>query len=76
MTTNDSDSKLLLPAKDAAATLGISRTTLHRHVHAGRMECVRFSKNSVYFTRQQLDEFIERHKKRLTPRQINLRNAA
>ncbi len=66
----------LLRSSEAAERLGISKTTIHRLVKAGKMECVQLAKNSVYFTDQQLDEFIERHKKRLTPRQINLRKAA
>jgi predicted site-specific integrase-resolvase len=56
---------------DAATILGISTTTLHRYVKAGKIECVRFAKNSVYFTQQQLDEFIDRHRKRYTPNRPN-----
>ena len=67
---------VLLKSSEAAERLGISKTTIHRLVKAGKMECVQLAKNSVYFTDQQLDEFIERHKKRLAPRQIKLRNAA
>ncbi|MBK6766540.1 MAG: helix-turn-helix domain-containing protein [bacterium] len=62
------ESKILFKTTEAAAMLGFSVTTLHRHVKAGRLDCVRFSKNSVCFTRQQLDEFIERHSKHYGPK--------
>ena len=67
---------ILFKSSEAAERLGISKTTIHRMVKAGKLECVQLAANSVYFTQQQLDEFIERHKKRLTPRQIKLQNAA
>jgi excisionase family DNA binding protein len=59
---------LLLKSTEAADRLGISRTTLHRLVKAGKLECVRFAVNSIYFTDQQLNEFIERHRKQYQPR--------
>ncbi|MCB9368885.1 MAG: helix-turn-helix domain-containing protein [Calditrichaeota bacterium] len=60
-------SPVLLKSPEAAAILGISTTTLHRYVKAGKIECVRFAGNSVYFTQQQLDEFVDRHRKRYSP---------
>ncbi len=59
--------KALLKSSEAAAKLGISKTTIHRLVKAGKLECVRLAANSVYFTEQQLDEFIDRHRKRYSP---------
>lgn len=65
-----SDRKLLLSSREVADMLGFSRATLHRLVKAGKIECIRFAINSVYFTQQQVDEFIERHRKRYAPSSI------
>jgi len=65
MTNNQSQ---LLKSTEAADHLGISKTTLHRMVKSGKLECVRFATNSIYFTEQQLNEFIERHRKQYQPR--------
>ncbi|MBU0691492.1 helix-turn-helix domain-containing protein [bacterium] len=61
---------MLLKSSEAAERLNISKTTLHRYVKAGRLSCVRFAANSVYFTEQQLSEFIEQYRKRYQPRRI------
>ncbi len=61
---------LLFRSSDAAKYLGISRATLHRLTKAGKIECIRFAENSVYFTQQQLNEFIERHRTRYNPKSI------
>lgn len=57
----------LIKSSDAAAKLGISKTTIHRLVKAGKLECVQLAANSIYFTQQQLDEFVDRHRKRYSP---------
>ena len=59
---------LLLKSSDAATRLGVSVTTLHRWVKAGRIECIRIEKNSVFFTPDALEEFIRRHRKHYRPR--------
>jgi len=64
----EQQAKILLKSNEAADRLGISTTTLHRHVKAGKIECIKFSANSIYFTQQQLDEFVERHRKRYIPK--------
>lgn len=61
---------LLFRSSDAAKYLGISRTTLHRLTKAGKIECIRFAANSIYFTQQQLDEFVDRNRKRYNPKGI------
>ncbi|MBT3234228.1 MAG: helix-turn-helix domain-containing protein [Calditrichaeota bacterium] len=48
---------ILIKAIDAARRLGINRSTLHRWVKAGKIECVQIERNSVYFTQEQLDDF-------------------
>ncbi len=63
----DAQAKILIRASEAAATLGISKTTIHRLVKAGKLECVQLAANSIYFTQQQLDEFVDRHRKQYTP---------
>ncbi|MBK8127351.1 MAG: helix-turn-helix domain-containing protein [bacterium] len=53
MQTDTLETKLLLTSSEAAAKLGISKTTIHRLVKAGKLECIKLAKNSVYFTQQQ-----------------------
>jgi excisionase family DNA binding protein len=62
MTNNQS---LLLRSSEAASRLGISKSTLHRWVKAGKIE-----RNSVYFTRQALEDFMRRHRKEYRPRNL------
>lgn len=61
---------ILLKSSEAAARLGISTTTLFRYVKAGRIECICVEKNSVYFTVDALEEFVQRHRKRYCPRSV------
>ena len=58
---------ILVRSSEAAAMLGISKTTIHRLVKAGKLECVQLAVNSIYFTQQQLDEFVDRHRKQYAP---------
>jgi excisionase family DNA binding protein len=67
MTDNQS---LLLKSSEAANRLGISTSTLHRWVKAGRIECVRIERNSVYFTHQALEDFVRRHRKEYRPHNV------
>jgi len=67
MTNNQS---LLLKSTDAALRLGISKSTLHRWVKAGRIECVQIERNAVYFTPEALAAFVQRHRKEYRPRNL------
>jgi excisionase family DNA binding protein len=67
MRTNES---LLLKSSDAAKQLGVSTSTLHRWVKAGRIECIQIERNSVYFTPEALDAFIQKHSKLYKPRNV------
>jgi excisionase family DNA binding protein len=67
MTTNES---LLLKSSDAAKQLGVSTSTLHRWVKAGRIECIRIERNSVYFTPEALEAFIQKHRKQYQSRNV------
>ena len=60
-------SKLLMKSTEVAHKLGISKATLHRWVKAGKIECVRIETNSVYFTQDALDEFIQVNRKMYRP---------
>jgi hypothetical protein len=61
---------LLPKSTEAADRLCINRTILHSMVKSRKLECVRFAANSIYFTEQQLNEFIERHRKQYQPRKM------
>jgi len=61
---------LLLKSSEAATQLGVSKSTLHRWVKAGKIECVRIEENSVYFTREAIKEFIQRYRKRYEPASV------
>ncbi|RPH94707.1 helix-turn-helix domain-containing protein [candidate division KSB1 bacterium] len=67
MTENPS---LLLKSSDAAHRLGISKSTLHRWVKAGKIECIQIEHNSVYFTSEALAAFVEKHRKQYIPRNV------
>jgi excisionase family DNA binding protein len=67
MTTNES---LLLKSSEAATRLGVSTSTLHRWVKAGRIECVQIERNSVYFTPEALEAFIQKHRKQYQSRNV------
>ncbi len=61
---------ILIRTTDAATQLGISKATLHRWVKAGKIECVYVERNSIYFTQEQIDDFIARQSKRYQPAYI------
>jgi len=67
MITNES---LLLKSSDAAKQLGVSTSTLHRWVKAGRIECIQIERNSVYFTPEALEAFIQKYRKLYQPRNL------
>ena len=60
-------SKMLIKSTDAAAKLGVSKSTLHRWVKAGKIECVQVESNSIYFTHDALDTFIQEYRKKYNP---------
>jgi len=61
---------LLIKAADAARRLGVSRATLHRWVKAGRIACIKIERNSIYFTEEDLIQFIANSRSRLCPATI------
>jgi excisionase family DNA binding protein len=61
---------MLLKSSDAAAQLGISKSTLHRWVKAGRIECIQIERNAIYFTQEALAAFVEKHRKLYQPRNV------
>ena len=63
---------LLLKASQVAIQLGVSKSTLHRWVKAGKIECVRVERNSVYFTREAIETFIDKHRKCYTASKVRL----
>ena len=67
MTENQS---LLLKSYAAANRLGISKSTLHRWVKAGKIECVQIERNAVYFTPAALEAFVQKHRKQYNPRNL------
>jgi excisionase family DNA binding protein len=67
MTNNQS---LLLRSSEAASRLGISKSTLHRWVKAGRIECIQVERNAIYFTPEALAAFVEKHRKLYRPRNL------
>jgi excisionase family DNA binding protein len=67
MTENQS---LLLKSSDAAHRLGISTSTLHRWVKAGRIECIQVERNAVYFTPESLETFVQKHRKQYQPHNL------
>jgi excisionase family DNA binding protein len=60
----------LLKSSEAATRLGISKSTLHRWVKAGKIECIQVERNAVYFTEAALAAFVERHRKLYAPRKV------
>ncbi len=62
--------KLLYPLKDAAAMLSMTRQTVMNYVNKGDLQCVRLSKNSVWFRPRDLDDFIESALERRSPLKI------
>lgn len=61
---------LLLKSSEAATRLGVSKSTLHRWVRAGKLECIQIERNAVYFTQEALAAFVERHRKLYQPRNV------
>ena len=57
--------ELTKPARSVAKILGVHPNTLFRWVKAGKIECVRFSKNSIHFTYEQIIDFINDNKERI-----------
>ena len=47
--------------KDAAAALKLSTCTLYRRIQAGKINVVKFGRNSVRIERGELDRFIKAH---------------
>mgnify|MGYP001156503060 CR=1 FL=1 len=61
---------MLMKSTEAAGILGVSKATLHRWTKAGKIECVQVEVNSIYFTQDALDDFIQRNRKNFSPRNV------
>jgi excisionase family DNA binding protein len=48
----------MYPLGEAAQLLGVSRTTLWRYEHAGKIRIVRTTKRAAFVTAEELDRFI------------------
>ncbi|MBT7619013.1 MAG: helix-turn-helix domain-containing protein [Calditrichaeota bacterium] len=70
--TNDKrgNKRLLIPLKDVATMLSMCRQTVMEHVKRGQLVCVRLGKNSVYFTEDDLSNFITKHRIKYTQTEI------
>jgi predicted site-specific integrase-resolvase len=69
-TTSINEIKLVVPLKEAAEMMSMSRQTLMSFVHKGELTCVRLAKNSVWFRPLDLNEFIEAALERRAPLKI------
>jgi excisionase family DNA binding protein len=61
---------ILIKSAKAAQRLGVSRATLHRWVKAGKIECIQVETNSIYFTQEALDAFVQGNRKMYQPRNM------
>ena len=59
MNKNTKNDRLLVPLREAADLLAMSRQTLMDHVKKGELVCIRMAKNSVFFRPSDLDRFID-----------------
>ncbi|NQU04942.1 MAG: helix-turn-helix domain-containing protein [Calditrichaeota bacterium] len=67
---NKSEQRLLIPLKEVASMLSMCRQTVMEHVKKGQLACIKLGKNSVYFTEEDLDEFIKKHRVKCNPTRI------
>ena len=59
--------RLLLPLKEAADMLSMTRQSVMSHVQKGELTCVRLAKNSVWFREVDLIDFVDAHLERRKP---------
>ncbi|TVM01615.1 MAG: hypothetical protein CV087_10635 [Candidatus Brocadia sp. WS118] len=57
--------ELTMPARKVAKILSVHPNTLFRWAKAGKIECVRYGRNSIHFTYDQILEFIDRHREQV-----------
>jgi len=69
-TLSGSSKRLLIPLKEVATMLGMCRQTVMEHVQRGNLACIKTGKNSVYFTEEDLLEFIKKHRVKNNPTKI------
>jgi len=62
--------RLLIPLQEAAEQLSMCRQTVMRHVYEGDSDCIRFSPKAVFFTIDDLQQFIEKHRLHYDPIKI------
>jgi excisionase family DNA binding protein len=62
--TSDSDSRHdgLLSTQDAARYLGLCQRSVQKLARSGELASIRLTKRSVRFAKQDLHEFVERHR--------------
>lgn len=58
---------LLLKSTEAAMRLGISPSTLHRWVKAGKIDCIYIERNAIYFTPEALESFVRKNRRQYQP---------
>lgn len=59
--------RLLIPLKEAAVMLSMTRQSVMSYVNKGELTCVRLAKNSVWFREVDLIDFVEAHLERRKP---------
>ncbi len=68
--TLHSDKRLLIPLREAAEMLGMCCQTVMKFVYEGDLDCVRFSAKSVFFTHDDLNNFIQKFKMHHSPLEV------
>ncbi|MCB2212100.1 helix-turn-helix domain-containing protein [bacterium] len=62
--------RMLIPLREAAAMLSVSRQTVMNYVNRGQLTCVRPTPTSVFFRPADLEAFVEKHLETRTPLNI------
>ncbi len=57
--------ELTKPAKSVAKMLSVHPNTLFRLVKSGKIECIRYNKNSIHFTYDQVIDYINQNRHRV-----------
>lgn len=66
------ENRLLIPLREAAGMLSMTRQTLMEHVKRGELACVRMAMNSVFFRPSDLHKFIDTKIVEYNPKKIPL----
>jgi len=64
--------RLLIPLKEAATMLSMCRQTLMEYVKKGALPCIKMARNSVYFRRSEINDFINSREVHYTPLNVQI----